>query len=53
MNDHDYSLRPGIVRLAVASFIGTTLKWFDFTVYNVMAPVVFSSELAGLRLGSL
>ncbi|MGE8202112.1 MAG: MFS transporter, partial [Variovorax sp.] len=24
-------------RLAMASSIGTTLEWYDFTVYNIMA----------------
>jgi len=42
MNDIGYALRPSIVRLAVASSIGTTLEWYDFTVYNVMAAVVFN-----------
>lgn len=31
-----------IARLAVASSIGTTLEWYDFTVYNVMAALVFN-----------
>lgn len=33
--------RPRIARLAAASSVGTTLEWYDFTVYNVMAAVVF------------
>ena len=33
--------RPGMARLAAASSIGTTLEWYDFTVYNVLAAVVF------------
>lgn len=33
--------RPGLARLAAASSVGTTLEWYDFTVYNVMAAVVF------------
>ena len=32
--------RPGMARLAAASSIGTTLEWYDFTVYNVLAAVV-------------
>ena len=33
---------PGSIRrLAVASAIGTTLEWYDFTVYNIMAALVF------------
>jgi MFS family permease len=35
--------RPrSIARLAAASSIGTTLEWYDFTVYNVMAALVFN-----------
>ena len=33
---------PSIARLAAASSIGTTLEWYDFTVYNVMAALVFN-----------
>ncbi|MBS0881343.1 MHS family MFS transporter [Pantoea sp. JGM49] len=29
-------------RLAAASFIGTALEWYDFTVYNIMAALVFN-----------
>ena len=29
-------------RLAAASMIGTTLEWYDFTVYNTMAALVFN-----------
>jgi metabolite-proton symporter len=29
-------------RLATASMVGTTLEWYDFTVYNTMAALVFS-----------
>jgi len=32
-----------IGRLAMASAVGTTLEWYDFTVYNIMAALVFSS----------
>lgn len=28
---------PRMGRLAAASSIGTTLEWFDFTIYNLMA----------------
>jgi MFS family permease len=31
-----------IRRLAVTSAIGTTLEWYDFTVYNIMAALVFN-----------
>ncbi|BEP44293.1 MFS transporter [Variovorax sp. 375MFSha3.1] len=30
-------------RLAMASSIGTTLEWYDFTVYNIMAALVFNA----------
>jgi metabolite-proton symporter len=30
-------------RLAAASTIGTTLEWYDFTVYNLMAALVFNT----------
>jgi MFS family permease len=37
------SAKPrSIARLAAASSIGTTLEWYDFTVYNVMAALVFN-----------
>jgi metabolite-proton symporter len=29
-------------RLATASMVGTTLEWYDFTIYNTMAALVFS-----------
>jgi MFS family permease len=39
--DHRGTLaRPGMARLAAASSIGTTLEWYDFTVYNVLAALV-------------
>lgn len=41
MNNRTGGSRPGIARLAAASSVGTTLEWYDFTVYNVMAAVVF------------
>ncbi|MDR7376494.1 metabolite-proton symporter [Rhodoferax ferrireducens] len=30
-------------RLAAASSVGTTLEWYDFTIYNLMAALVFNS----------
>jgi MFS family permease len=36
-------VRPRMGRLAAASSIGTTLEWYDFTVYNLMAALVFNS----------
>ena len=41
MSDPATAARPGMARLAAASSIGTTLEWYDFTIYNVMAAVVF------------
>lgn len=35
--------RPKMGRLAAASSIGTTLEWYDFTVYNLMAALVFNA----------
>ena len=32
-----------IRRLAAASAVGTTLEWYDFTIYNVMAALVFNA----------
>ncbi|WP_199175833.1 MFS transporter [Telmatospirillum siberiense] len=44
-------------RLAGASMVGTTLEWYDFTVYNTMAALIFNklffpsfSPLAGVIL---
>lgn len=34
---------PKMGRLAMASSIGTTLEWYDFTVYNIMAALVFNA----------
>lgn len=34
--------RVSTVRLASASSIGTTLEWYDFTVYNTLAALVFN-----------
>jgi MFS family permease len=31
-----------MMRLAAASSVGTTLEWYDFTVYNVMAALIFN-----------
>ncbi len=42
LNDTPQS-RPPMARLAAASSIGTTLEWFDFTVYNLMAALVFNA----------
>ncbi|WP_235491109.1 MULTISPECIES: MFS transporter [unclassified Achromobacter] len=30
-------------RLAMASSVGTTLEWYDFTIYNLMAALVFNA----------
>jgi metabolite-proton symporter len=37
------SKRPHMGRLAAASSVGTTLEWYDFTIYNLMAALVFNS----------
>ncbi len=42
MDNVGSSARPRITRLAAASSVGTTLEWYDFTVYNVMAALVFN-----------
>jgi len=44
------SVRAGVAhgqgkmkRLAMASSVGTTLEWYDFTIYNLMAALVFNA----------
>ncbi|MFL9873153.1 MFS transporter [Paraburkholderia megapolitana] len=34
--------RAGRGRLATASMVGTSLEWYDFTVYNTLAALVFN-----------
>lgn len=34
--------RTSIGRLATASSVGTTLEWYDFTVYNTLAALIFN-----------
>ena len=34
--------RTGTGRLAAASAVGTTLEWYDFTVYNTLAALIFN-----------
>lgn len=34
--------KPLSARLALASMIGTTLEWYDFTIYNTMAALIFN-----------
>src|SRR6059036_2151287 len=34
---------PKMGRLAAASSVGTTLEWYDFTIYNLMAALVFNT----------
>src|SRR5467141_1569273 len=29
-------------RLATASLVGTTLEWYDFTIYNTLAALIFN-----------
>ncbi|MDI3442469.1 MFS transporter [Erwinia sp. V90_4] len=33
---------PHTARLAAASSVGTALEWYDFTVYNIMAALIFN-----------
>lgn len=35
--------QPRMGRLAAASSVGTTLEWYDFTIYNLMAALVFNT----------
>src|ERR1700676_5449526 len=39
---HNRPQSKSIVRLAAASSVGTTLEWYDFTIYNIMAALVFN-----------
>ncbi|KQT52481.1 MULTISPECIES: MFS transporter [unclassified Aureimonas] len=34
--------RPSPKRLAAASMVGTALEWFEFTLYNTMAALIFN-----------
>ena len=34
--------KAGTGRLATASSVGTTLEWYDFTVYNTLAALIFN-----------
>src|SRR6266571_5321000 len=36
------SKRTSTGRLAAASAVGTTLEWYDFTVYNTLAALIFN-----------
>lgn len=40
--DRGSSSKTKTGRLAAASSIGTALEWYDFTVYNIMAALVFN-----------
>lgn len=35
-------VKVGAARLAAASMVGTALEWFEFTLYNTMAALVFN-----------
>jgi MFS family permease len=34
--------RPSSQRLITASLVGTTLEWYDFTIYNTLAALIFN-----------
>src|ERR1700719_2059443 len=34
--------RTSTSRLATASLVGTTLEWYDFTIYNTLAALIFN-----------
>src|SRR5437870_10993852 len=34
--------KTSIGRLATASLVGTTLEWYDFTIYNTLAALIFN-----------
>jgi metabolite-proton symporter len=36
------SVKSKTSRLATASMVGTTLEWYDFTVYNTLAALIFN-----------
>ena len=36
------AVRASTARLATASSVGTTLEWYDFTVYNTLAALIFN-----------
>src|SRR5262249_56844016 len=38
----DTGTRTSKGRLAAASAVGTTLEWYDFTVYNTLAALIFN-----------
>lgn len=38
----DAGVRPSPKRLAAACMVGTALEWFEFTLYNTMAALVFN-----------
>src|ERR1700676_5064589 len=42
MDDNRPARSKSIARLAAASAVGTTLEWYDFTIYNIMAALVFN-----------
>src|SRR5437016_10745118 len=36
------SLSPSVTRVVLASFIGTTIEWYDFFLYGTAAALVFN-----------
>src|SRR6516164_8113548 len=36
------AVRTATSKLATASLVGTTLEWYDFTIYNTLAALIFN-----------
>ena len=41
-NTNTSTKRASTTRLATASLVGTTLEWYDFTIYNTLAALIFN-----------
>ncbi len=42
LNESIPARKTGAGRLATASLVGTTLEWYDFTIYNTLAALIFN-----------